>query len=132
MNNSVLNDGGQCLGFNCSHGVPFGKVPSQFDSTPFIKQSFALLSRKDRHAITYTRIDSCRLATPALASSTVCARIKAHHMTGMTCQGGHDMTHDMTQHTEVLRSVFDIGLNPWENVCRWEVVFQHQTRKARQ
>jgi len=48
----------------------------------------------------------------------------------MTHQGGHDMTHDMTQHTEDLRSVFDIGLNLWEDVCRWEVVFQHQTRKA--
>lgn len=35
------------------------------------------------------------------------------------------MTHDMTQHTEDLRSEFDIGLNVWETVCRWEVVFQH-------
>ena len=78
-------------------------MPNQFDSTPFIKQMFHLLSRKDRRDHVARTCD-LSLGGVRVRVERRCARITAH----TPAHTAHHMTHDMNRHTEDLRSVFDI------------------------
>ena len=50
---------------------------------------------------------------------------QGQHATCMTC----DMTHDMTQHTAVSRSVFDIRLDVWDYSVVELILTQHPTNE---
>jgi hypothetical protein len=64
-------------------------MPNQFDSTPFIKQIFDLLSRKDRRDHVAR---TCDLSLGGVRVYVVrtCARITAH----TPADTAHDMTHN--------------------------------------